>query len=69
MSTNLRVDAARLWETIIETAKIGGTEKGGVKRLTLTDLDAQVRHWLIDKCVAAGCVVSYDDMGLSLIHI
>ena len=63
MSTNLRVDAARLWETIIETAKIGGTEKGGVKRLTLTDLDAQVRHWLIDKCVAAGCVVSYDDMG------
>lgn len=63
MSTNLRVDAARLWETIIETAKIGGTEKGGVKRLTLTDLDAQVRHWLIDKCTAAGCVVSYDDMG------
>ncbi|EKN00321.1 MULTISPECIES: M20 family metallo-hydrolase [unclassified Acidocella] len=63
MNTNLRVDAARLWETIIETAKIGGTEKGGVKRLTLTDLDAQVRHWLIDKCTAAGCDVSYDDMG------
>jgi beta-ureidopropionase / N-carbamoyl-L-amino-acid hydrolase len=63
MSTNMRVDGARLWETIMETAKIGGTEKGGVKRLTLTDLDAQVRHWLISKCEAAGCDVHYDDMG------
>ncbi len=63
MSSNMRVDGARLWETIMETAKIGGTEKGGVKRLTLTDLDAQVRHWLIDKCEAAGCEVHYDDMG------
>lgn len=63
MSTNMRVDGARLWQTIMETAKIGGTAKGGVKRLTLTDLDAQMRQWLIDKCEAAGCAVHYDDMG------
>lgn len=63
MSTNMRVDGARLWETIMETAKIGGTEKGGVKRLTLTDLDAQVRRWFIGKCEEAGCAVHYDDMG------
>lgn len=63
MSTNMRVDGARLWETIMETAKIGGTEKGGVKRLTLTDLDAQVRRWFIGACEAAGCDVHYDDMG------
>lgn len=63
MSSNLRVDASRLWDSVMETAKIGGTEKGGVKRLTLTDLDAQVRHWFMAACEAAGCEVRYDDMG------
>lgn len=63
MNTNLRIDGARLWGTIMETAQIGGTAKGGIKRLTLTDLDAEVRHWLIAQCKASGCAVHYDDMG------
>lgn len=63
MNNNLRVDGARLWDTIMETAKIGATPKGGIKRLTLTDLDAEVRHWFMDACKAAGCDVHYDDMG------
>ncbi|MBW4023873.1 MAG: Zn-dependent hydrolase [Proteobacteria bacterium] len=60
---NLRIDPARLWDTIIDTAKIGSTPKGGIKRLTLTDLDAEVRRWFIAGCEQAGCTVTIDDMG------
>ena len=42
---NLAIDAERLWGEIMETAAIGGTPKGGICRLTLTDLDRQVRDW------------------------
>jgi N-carbamoyl-L-amino-acid hydrolase len=35
----LRVDGDRLWKSLMELAKIGATPKGGVCRLTLTDLD------------------------------
>ena len=31
---NLQIDAQRLWDTLMETAKIGGTAKGGICRLT-----------------------------------
>jgi beta-ureidopropionase / N-carbamoyl-L-amino-acid hydrolase len=62
-AANIAVNAARLWDTIMETAKIGGTPKGGIKRLTLTDLDKQVRDWFRAACEAAGCTVSIDDMG------
>ncbi len=60
---NIAVNAERLWATIMETAKIGATPKGGIKRLTLTDLDKQVRDWFRAACEAAGCVVTIDDMG------
>ena len=60
---NMRINSARLWESIMETAKIGGMSKGGINRLTLTDLDAQVRNWFIARCQEAGCTVHYDDMG------
>ena len=62
-ATNLRIDAARLWDTIMETGQIGATPKGGVKRLTLTDLDRQVRDWFVDACKKAGCTVQVDEMG------
>ena len=42
---NLMTDPERLWGTLMETAAIGGTVKGGICRLTLTDLDLQVRDW------------------------
>ncbi len=47
----------------METAAIGGTAKGGVARLTLTDLDRQVRDWFRARAEALGCVVTVDDMG------
>jgi N-carbamoyl-L-amino-acid hydrolase len=62
-ATNLAIDPARLWATIMDTAKIGGTPKGGVKRLTLTDLDAEVRRWFMAACEEVGCTVTIDDMG------
>ena len=60
---NLVIDAERLWGELMETAQIGGTPKGGICRLTLTDLDAQVRAWFKARCEALGCVVTMDDMG------
>jgi len=33
----LRIDAQRLWDSLMETARIGATAKGGICRLTLTD--------------------------------
>jgi beta-ureidopropionase / N-carbamoyl-L-amino-acid hydrolase len=60
---NLRIDADRLWASIMETAAIGATEKGGIKRLTLTDLDREVRNWFVARCENAGCSVSIDTLG------
>ena len=42
---NIAIDGDRMWATIMETAQIGATPKGGIRRLTLTDLDRQVRDW------------------------
>jgi len=61
--TNLSIDPQRLWDTLMETAKIGGTEKGGVRRLTLTDLDRQVRDWFKAACEGLGCTVTVDEVG------
>ncbi|MGC2131939.1 MAG: M20 family metallo-hydrolase, partial [Xanthobacteraceae bacterium] len=47
----------------METAQIGATPKGGICRLTLTDLDRQVRDWFKAQCEALGCRVTVDDMG------
>jgi beta-ureidopropionase / N-carbamoyl-L-amino-acid hydrolase len=60
---NLQIDARRLWDTLMDTAKIGGTSKGGICRLTLTDLDRQVRDWLKAQCEALGCTVTVDEVG------
>ena len=42
---NLTIDPERLWDDLMQTAKIGGTPKGGICRLTLTELDREVRDW------------------------
>lgn len=58
-----RIDGDRLWATLLETARFGGTPAGGVTRLTLTDADREMRDWLRAACEAAGCQVIVDDMG------
>src|SRR5674476_1094851 len=41
---SLRINGPRLWDSLMELAKIGATPKGGVCRLTLTALAGQARH-------------------------
>jgi N-carbamoyl-L-amino-acid hydrolase len=60
---NLRIDGQRLWDTLMQTAQIGATPKGGICRLTLTDLDRQVRDWFKAQCEALGCTVAVDEVG------
>jgi N-carbamoyl-L-amino-acid hydrolase len=61
---NLRTDPTRLWDSLMATAAIGGTAKGGICRLTLTDRDREVRAWLQAEAEAIGCAVLRDDMGV-----
>jgi N-carbamoyl-L-amino-acid hydrolase len=60
---NLAIDPERLWDDLMETAQIGATPKGGICRLTLTELDRQVRDWFKARVQALGCTVTVDDMG------
>jgi N-carbamoyl-L-amino-acid hydrolase len=63
MIPNLQINPQRLWDSLMKTARIGGTAKGGVSRLTLTDTDRQVRDWLKEECERLGCTVSIDEVG------
>ncbi len=60
---NLTINGQALWHDLVTTAAYGGTEKGGICRLALTDEDAQVRSWFEQTCIALGCTVTYDSMG------
>ncbi len=63
MIPNLKIDSERLWSMLTETAKFGGTAKGGVKRLTLTAEDKQVRDWFVAEMTALGCTITVDEVG------
>ncbi len=60
---NLRINADRLWNSLMEMARIGATQKGGVCRLALTDLDRQSRDLFTRWCEAVGCTVAVDAVG------
>ena len=59
----LRIDGDRLWASLMELAKIGATPKGGVCRLTLTDLDKQGRDLVTRWAREAGMTVTIDKIG------
>ncbi len=61
--SNMAVNEARLWDSLMEMAKIGATEKGGVCRIALTDLDREGRDLFVKWCKDAGCTISVDQMG------
>ena len=58
-----KINGERLWNSLMEMAKIGATEKGGVCRLALTDVDRAARDLFVKWCEDAGCAVSVDAMG------
>ena len=60
---NLRVNDTRLWDSLMEMARIGATAKGGVARIALTELDRQGRDLFVGWCRAAGCDIKVDAVG------
>ena len=60
---NLRIDPTRLWDSLMELAKIGATDKGGVNRQALTDFDREGRDLFVRWCETAGCTVTVDGVG------
>lgn len=61
--TQLRINGQRLWASLMELAQIGATDKGGVCRLTLTDLDKQGRDLVTRWAREAGMTVTVDKIG------
>ena len=62
-ATHPRVNGDRLWQSLMDVAEIGATEKGGSCRLALTDLDREARDLFVAWGRDAGCEVSVDRMG------
>lgn len=60
---NLRVNGNRLWDMLMDMAKIGPGIAGGNNRQTLTDADGEGRHLFKRWCEAAGMTVGTDKMG------
>jgi N-carbamoyl-L-amino-acid hydrolase len=65
---NISINAERLWASLMELAKIGATDKGGVRRLALSALDGQARDLFTRWCKEAGCRVSVDAIGNIFAH-
>ncbi|WP_299191542.1 Zn-dependent hydrolase [uncultured Litoreibacter sp.] len=60
---NLKIDGARLWDSLMEMAKIGPGVAGGNNRQTVTDEDGEGRALFQSWCEAAGCTMGLDQMG------
>ncbi|KGB80956.1 allantoate amidohydrolase [Rhodovulum sp. NI22] len=60
---NLKINGARLWDSLMEMAKIGPGVAGGNNRQTLTDADAEGRALFRKWCEDAGCTMGVDTMG------
>ncbi len=63
MASNHRIDGKRLWDSLMDMARIGATQKGGVRRLTLTEVDRAGRDHFRTLCEAAGLAVRIDAIG------
>jgi beta-ureidopropionase / N-carbamoyl-L-amino-acid hydrolase len=62
-TSNLTINPQRLWDALMHTAQFGGTPKGGIKRLTVSDDDKRVRDWFKAECEKLGCTVQVDEVG------
>ena len=63
ISVTPRIDARRLWQSLMDLAQIGATPKGGVRRLALTDEDRQGRDLVARWCREAGLDLRIDEVG------
>ena len=60
---NLRINGDRLWDSLMEMARIGPGIAGGNNRQTLTDEDSEGRHLFQRWCEEAGCTMGVDEIG------
>jgi N-carbamoyl-L-amino-acid hydrolase len=60
---NMRINGDRLWDSLMDMAKIGPGIAGGNNRQTLTDSDNEGRHLFKKWCDEAGMTMSVDKMG------
>jgi N-carbamoyl-L-amino-acid hydrolase len=59
----IKINPDRLWQSLMDLARIGATDKGGVRRLTLTDADRRGRDQFVAWCREAGLSVEVDGIG------
>jgi N-carbamoyl-L-amino-acid hydrolase len=60
---NLRINSDRLWDSLMDMAKIGPGVAGGNNRQTLTDEDAEGRRVFQQWCEAEGMTMGLDKLG------
>lgn len=60
---NLRINGDRLWDALMDMAKIGPGIAGGNNRQTVTDEDSEGRHLFKKWCEDAGMTMGVDQMG------
>jgi N-carbamoyl-L-amino-acid hydrolase len=65
---NMQINGKRLWQSLMDMAKIGATEKGGCCRLALTDLDRECRNLFVQWLKKEGCTLRIDTMGNIFAH-
>jgi N-carbamoyl-L-amino-acid hydrolase len=58
-----RINGPRLWDSLMQLARIGATPKGGVCRLALSELDRQGRDLVVSWAREAGLTVTVDKIG------
>lgn len=63
MNAELRINGERLWDSLMEIAKIGALPAGGCGRLALSDEDQIARDLFTEWATAAGCTVTFDQLG------
>lgn len=61
--TNQRIDGKRLWDSLMAMAQYGATPKGGVKRLTLSEVDKAGRDAFAGWCRELGLTIRVDAIG------
>ncbi|HET8876285.1 MAG TPA: Zn-dependent hydrolase [Casimicrobiaceae bacterium] len=62
-ATGTMINAERLWTSLMDLARVGGTPKGGVRRITLTDADRQGRDLFVRWARDTGLTVRTDEVG------
>ncbi len=63
MTRNLAIDGDRLWAMIMQSAEIGKGPNGGLRRLTLTDADRDVRNLFATWARESGLGLKIDRLG------